>query len=240
MTALPRRHYDLPRAGKALKELLANPDDLPKVFTVIESLPGNALKRMRERILTTEEGRQLLSDEPNIVPILSNREALRAMPEDSLAHAYLKFVESENISAQGIVDASGVGETAHYDDEFTWQHDRMRDTHDLWHAVTGYHGDIMGEAALLAFSLAQTGNPGIGLIVAAGLAKAHDPTFTKLVAQGFRAGMRAAWLPAVDWEALLSLPLDEVRRRLQVEPAPAYEPRRTFDLRASGRLQPLS
>ena len=43
--------------------------------------------------------------------------------------------------------------------------DRMRDTHDLWHAVTGYKGDLIGEASLLGFSLAQTHNPGIAMIV---------------------------------------------------------------------------
>lgn len=135
MTALPRR-YDLPRAGKALKGLLANPDDLPKVFTVIESLPGRALERMRARIMATDEGRALMVEQPDIVPVLSDREALRRLPEGSLAHAYLAFVESENISAQGIVDAAMVGAVGRPRDEFTWQHDRMRDTHDLWHAVT--------------------------------------------------------------------------------------------------------
>ena len=34
-------------------------------------------------------------------------------------------------------------------------HQRMRDTHDLWHAATGYKGDVVGELAVLAFTLAQ-------------------------------------------------------------------------------------
>jgi len=46
---------------------------------------------------------------------------------------------------------------------------RMRDTHDLWHVVTGYKGDLVGEASLLAFLFAQTRNPGVGFIVAVAL-----------------------------------------------------------------------
>ncbi|MFT3712770.1 MAG: Coq4 family protein [Archangium sp.] len=238
MTALPRRHYDLPRAGKALKDLLANPDDLPKVFTVIESLPGNALKRMRDRILTTEEGRQMLSDEPNIVPILSNRAALRAMPEGSLAHAYLKFVESENISAEGIVDAAGVGEAAHYQDEYTWQHDRMRDTHDLWHAVTGYKGDVLGELALLSFTLGQNWHNGIAFLISGAVARGLSKEDSWLLVEGFVRGKRAAFFPGVRWENLLALPLAEVRERLGVGSPPKYTPVRTSELRARGELQP--
>jgi ubiquinone biosynthesis protein COQ4 len=236
MTALPRRHYDLPRAGKALKELLSNPDDLPKVFTVIESLPGTALERMRNRILTTEEGRQLLADEPNIVPLLSDRERLRAMPAGSLAHAYLAFVESENISAQGIVDAAQVGESTRYDDQYAWQHDRMRDTHDLWHAVTGYRGDVLGELALLAFSLGQNWHNGVAFLISGAVARGMSREDGWLLVEGFVRGKRAAFLPAVRWENLLALPLAVVRERLGVGSPPKYTPVRTADLRAQGML----
>jgi ubiquinone biosynthesis protein COQ4 len=37
--------------------------------------------------------------------------------------------------------------------------------------------------------------------------------------QAYRAGKRAAWLPAEDWEARLREPLDTVRSRLNI-PAP--------------------
>lgn len=235
MTALPRR-YDLPRAGKALKALLANPDDLPKVFTVIESLPGTALERMRTKILATDEGRALLEEKPNIVPILSDREKLRAMPKGSLAHAYLAFVESENISAQGIVDASAVGELEKYQDEFTWQHDRMRDTHDLWHAVTGYKGDVLGELALLSFSLGQNWHNGVAFLISGAIARGMEGKDAWLLVEGYVHGKRAAFLPGVRWESLLPLPIEDVRVRLNIAEPPKYVPVRTSDMRAQGTL----
>jgi ubiquinone biosynthesis protein COQ4 len=162
------------------------------------------------------------------------------MPEGSLAHAYLAFVEREQISADGLVQASRDGETGNFQrgPSFEYVGDRLRDTHDLWHAVTGYQGDVYGETALLAFSVAMTKNPGVALIVLASLAEARDPALLRLVVGAFRAGRRAEWLPAVPWEELLALPLEEVRARLRIEPAPAYEPVRTSDLREAGQLAP--
>ncbi len=37
-------------------------------------------------------------------------------------------------------------------------------------------------------------------------------------------GARAAFLPAVDWEELLALPLPLVRERLGISPPPEYDP----------------
>jgi ubiquinone biosynthesis protein COQ4 len=97
--------------------------------------------------------------------------------------------------------------------------------HDLWHLVTGYQRDLIGEGALLALTYRQTRNRGIGFIVAIAYLKAGQgvPQQRALIRDGWRRGADTEWLPAADWEALLELPLDEVRRRLRVVPVPAYE-----------------
>lgn len=230
------RGYDLGRAGCELKALMENPDDLPRVFGLIEALAGTAAQRLRAGFEATEEGRSLLGRKPDIVPVLSDRAALRAMPEGSLAHAYLAFVESENISAEGILEASALGQKEDDSDGNKWQRARMRDTHDLWHAVTGFKGDVLGELALLAFALAQHWHPGIALVIGAAFSKGLTGETSWLVAEGYVRGKRAAWLPSVPWEELLALPLSEVRERLKVGPPPVYQPVRTSELRAQGVL----
>ncbi len=113
-------------------------------------------------------------------------------------------------------------------------HQRMRDTHDLWHAVTGYKGDVLGEAALLGFTLAQSWNVGIALIVGIGLAKtAGAPEARRLILEGYRRGKAAAWFPAVEWERLLARPVSEVRAQLDVGPLPVYTPVRSSELKAA-------
>lgn len=222
------------RAFAALAKLLRDPDDLPQVFTVIESFSGPAHDRLTRRLRGSARGAELLRQRPDITGLLQDREALARLPEGSLGRAYLAFMESEGISAAGIVEASEKGrseEAGSTDTDYVGM--RMRDTHDLWHAVTGYHGDVLGEVALLAFSLAQTGNPALGLIVGAGLLKsARNLEALRLIANGFARGMKATWLVDADWEAMLALPVSEVRDRLRVDAPPTYTEVRSADLRA--------
>lgn len=231
MTAIPR--YDLPRAGNALKKLIRNPDDLPQVFTLVDALQGASLQRLYDRFQSSAEGRELLKAEPDLVPLLTDRDALRKMPAGSLAHAYLAFVESEGISAEGIVEAALKGER-NADDHLSWVRDRMRDTHDLWHAVTGYRGDVLGELSILGFILAQNFHPGVLTILSAAFVKGWLREDAWLVVDAYARGKRSAWLPAVKWEELLPRPLEEVRALLKVGAPREYRPVRSSELREKG------
>ena len=223
------------RALRAARTLAENPDDLPQVFTILESLQGRNLHRIRARMLQSPAGRRLLEGQPDIVDRLADRAALARLPEGSLGRAYLAFVESENISAEGIRAAATQGTVGDVPlpAPLDYVHARMRDTHDLWHAVTGYRGDVLGEAALLAFILAQTKAPGVALVTAIGLLKTRrSPEARAVILDGYRRGKQAAWLPAQEWESLLALPVTEVRRRLTLGSPPVYTPVRSSELRS--------
>jgi ubiquinone biosynthesis protein COQ4 len=237
LDALPLPRFDLPRAGRALAALMRDPDDLPQVFTLIDSMSGTAPHRMIRKLRRSEVGARLLRDQPDILPTLADRAALRALPDGSLGRAYLAFVESEGISPEGIRDASVVGEAgAPRHESFKYVYQRMRDTHDLWHAATGYKGDVVGELSLLAFTLAQNWNTAVAMIVLAGLAKGLGHGEARVVLDGFRRGRSSAWLPAQEWESLLALPLAEVRARLELGVPAEYTPIRTSELRAEGLI----
>lgn len=223
------------RALRAAKTLAADPDDLPQVFTIIESLSGRTLQRIHDRWQKSDSGRRLLQQRPDIVERLADRAALARLPEGTLGRAYLEFVTRENISAAGIRDAYHKGTKHEYEltEELEYVHARMRDTHDLWHAAVGYHGDVLGETALLAFTYAQTWNPAIGLILGIGLLKTLGAREARgVILDGFRRGRKAAWLPEQDWESMLSLPLEEVRGRLNLEAPPVYTQIRSAELKA--------
>jgi ubiquinone biosynthesis protein COQ4 len=223
------------RALRAARTLAADPDDLPQVFTIIESLSGNTLHRIWKRLTKTEDGRRILAERPDLVTMLEDRAALARLPEGSLGRAYLAFVEREKISPAGIREAGMKGMTNEIplSDPYDYVHARMRDAHDLWHAAVGYHGDVLGETALLAFTFAQTQNPAIALIIGIGLLKTIGaPEARAVIIDGYRRGRAAAWLPSQEWEKLLFLPLSEVRRRLRLEAAPVYTQVRSSELKA--------
>ena len=49
------------RALRAARILAADPDDLPQVFTIIESLSCDTIERLAARMAKSEGGRRLLS-----------------------------------------------------------------------------------------------------------------------------------------------------------------------------------
>lgn len=225
------------RALRAARVLAADPDQLPMVFTIIESLSFDTLDRIARRMGRSEGGRRLLATRPDIVERLADREALARLPEGSLGRAYLAFVERENISAEGIRAAARDGMRHALPSPLDFVHSRMRDTHDLWHAAVGYSGDVLGETALLAFTFAQTWNPAIALILGIGMAKTLGPLggseAREVILDGFKRGRKAAWLPAQEWEAMIALPVVEVRRRLSLDAPPVYTEVRSADLKAA-------
>jgi ubiquinone biosynthesis protein COQ4 len=235
---LRSRGYDLPAAGRAIRAIMKNPDDLPQVFVIIDALSGRTCQRLVRRLGTTSTGQRVRHDGNRIGTLLRDRAALRRLPEGSLGRVYLEFVEREGISPEGIEGASAMGrfrEDRDADEQFV--HDRLRDTHDLWHAVTGYQGDVVGELALLAFTLPQTLNPAIGAILVAAMAKGLARGHYALIADGFRRGMNAEFFFGIEWESLLAEPVDTLRRELRVGAPRSYTPVRTADLRAEGVLE---
>jgi len=217
----------------AIRALLKDPDDTGQVFRIIDALSGNTGERMFRRFRDDPTGARILQERRSLLKTLSDRPALQALPEGSLGRIYFDFTGREQITADGLVDAS-----QHRDG--LWDYgpdrqlfgDRIRDMHDLWHVVTGYGRDLVGEAALLAFSFAQTRNPGVGFIVAVALFKAEERSTRRQIFDAYRRGRRAAWLPAADWEALLAQPLGRVRDELRVGSPPVYR-----EVRSAGAPQ---
>jgi len=210
----------------ATKLTIQNPEDTSQVFRIAQALAFNNPKRVLARVKNSEQGRALLRDKPELLDTLRDKAALEAMPEGSFGRAYLEFLAYESITADGLVEASEEGVDVDYqtdDPDMIYIQHRMRDAHDLWHTVTGYRGDLLGEAALLAFSFAQTKHPGVGFLAGLGMVFAREPKQRRFVVQGFRKGRRADWLPTQRWEEMLELPLEDVRRQLGVVPVAAYE-----------------
>ena len=230
--SLPRKQSNNNRlrpmaALKAVRELVRDPEDTRKVFEVLEAFSGRSLERGLARFRKTPVGERVLDAGPGtLLDLLKNREYLRSLPADSLGRAYLRFVETEQITADGLVDASEPEQQEIQDPELRAYGERIRDMHDLWHVSTQYGRDTFGEVCLLAFTYAQTRNPGIALICLFGAVEESKELGRGVwgaVWNAFCDGRRAQWLPAADWEALLAQPLESVREQLGITAPAAYQ-----------------
>ena len=152
-----------------MKALIANKEDTGQVFKVIDALAGNADSRMYDRFMATEAGKRIVAENRDLIATLNDREYLKALPEGTLGREYFKFMDSEGLTADGLVEASEEAPRLYVraGSEKIFG-DRMRDSHDLWHVTTGYGRDGLGELSQLALYYAQTKNRGIGLIVLMG------------------------------------------------------------------------
>jgi ubiquinone biosynthesis protein COQ4 len=210
------------KAMRALAELLRNKEDTGQVFVIMRALSGRSTQRGYARLLRTIKGGRIAYQRDELATTLSNSDYLASLPEGSVGRAYLKFTTSENISAEGLIEESRKGAETDIDREhpLAWYGRRMRDVHDLWHVLTGYGRDAMGEASLVAFSYAQTRSLGFGLIGIAGALKLKreipSQPMLKAVWQAYRNGAKAAWLPGEDYQALLAEPLESARARLNI------------------------
>jgi len=226
------RWYQLNRikpiqAGLAVSRLLRDPDDTGQVFKILEALKGNSLGLAHRRMQLDPRGQQLLEEQPNIVSVLNDREALLAMPEGSIGRAYYDFVHREGLSADGLIASSE--EAPRFEKmgrNERWLGDRLRDIHDLQHVMTGYGRDTLGELCLLSFMTTQTPSRGIDFIIFMGRTKGQkenpDLDLKSLVREGREIGQSADWMLFTRWEDRLHEPLEKVRAELGFIPPSKY------------------
>ncbi|MEL7445277.1 MAG: Coq4 family protein, partial [Pseudomonadota bacterium] len=164
----PAPRYSLPKAIGHFRNLIRDKEDTSEVFKIFESLPPkNYIGRVRDFTLT-KQGEALRASEPNLPDILDDHATLRKTPKGSLAHAYCDFMESEGLTAAGLVAEFDALGRPKYNDLTQWFLERSRDTHDLFHVLTGYGRDALGEQCVLLFTHGQSPSHGHLLIGYAG------------------------------------------------------------------------
>lgn len=220
-TAIAPAYIDLPAAGRAIAKLLNDKEDTKAVFEIMRALSGATISKGYKKLLGSVEGGKIALDAQELQPLLDDHETMAALPAGSVGRAYLDFVQGRKISAQGLADESRkTGDEIDAAHPYAWYARRMRDVHDLWHVLSGYETDALGEVCVVAFSYAQTKSAGFALIAAAGsnelqrLLPGHR--VRRAAWQAYMNGRRAAWLPVVDYPALLGEPLISARQRLNV------------------------
>jgi ubiquinone biosynthesis protein COQ4 len=149
--------------------------------------------------------------------------ALAQLPPDSLGYHFAEHIRITGFDpnyyrALPIVDDSSYILT------------RLRQTHDLWHLVTGLGSDVNGELGLQAFCLVQIRIPLPILLIAGGLLRtlliAPEELGDALeqIAIGYRMGAKAKPCLAQKWEAAWEKPLAQWREELGIVIVDRYIP----------------
>jgi len=243
----PRPAVDLPpspppqpvrwrRALRELRALLDNPDDTDRAVDFMYALGTREFERNFQRFAAGASGRALLAERSSLLAALSDRARLAALPAGSLGRAYLAYLEANGFEPGGLLEVQRRVQARWEREEGApaldplraWFRDRTLLAHDLFHVLTDYGTDEIGEATLLAFTLAQLGGRGQAVLTAGAALEAARALGWRWLLYDYRAwrrGRRAAWLVALPWEELLPLRLDTVRRLAGVAESREAHPR---------------
>ena len=225
----PEPRYSMPRAIKNFRLLLKDKEDTSLVFKIFESLPSKQFLPRVSELGLSERGEHLRRTEPSLPEILDDHAELRKTPKGSLAHAYCDFMESEGLTAAGLVEESDSLGRPKYDDLVQWYGNRSRDTHDLFHVLTGYGRDALGEQCVLLFTNGQSPSHGHLLIGWAGAAniksmvRSSKAPIMGAARQASRTGKGAPELISQPIRELLKQPIDSVRSALNIPEPTLYQ-----------------
>jgi ubiquinone biosynthesis protein Coq4 len=168
---------------------------------------------------------EYLKSQPEIQPIVKERyiaptpdmEALLKLPEESLGYRYASYMKGSNFDPEFY-------RKIQVQDDNTYISLRLRQTHDIWHQITGFGTDPAGEVGLQGFYLAQTHTPTsvaimAGVILNTLLKSADDLTdVMSIIGKGYSMGLKAKPFLAQKWEENWEKPLAEWRAEMNVEP----------------------
>ncbi len=210
-------------ALRHFRRLVADKEDTEQVFHIAEALPSKRFFAEAQAFCASEAGQRLMATEPFLPDVLDDHDALLAMPEGSVAHAYVAFMRREGLTAAGLVEESNKNKVGRplYVDQFQWFANRLRDTHDMVHVLTGYGRDALGEQCALGFSSGQYHAWSDAFLSLAGAFELKrrvktDAPVLPAVRQARQCGKVAAKIFAQDIRSLLAEPLEAARARMGI------------------------
>ena len=198
-----------------LGTLARDPGRLDQVLVLAQTVNLPAIAKAMGRIEQDEAGHALLRDQPRIDKKHVDFAALAQLPDGTLGREYVRFLDDNGITPDAFEKAPEVG-----DERASYIMLRMRQTHDLWHVLTGYTPDVRGEILLQAFTYSQTRAPSALIIALFGTVRwaFKWPNQHKALREAFARGNATSFLATFRWEDHWSTPVSELRTLLECPP----------------------
>jgi ubiquinone biosynthesis protein COQ4 len=221
-TGTPRLHREWGHGLRSLLRFLTAPSDLDNSFEAMFALAGPTVDREFQKFANHPVGRSMLDENPrrDLNALLMDREALAAMPEGSFAHAYLQYLGGDQMgSAEYFLDAARIDDKARrfgWSSDLVWFIQRMANSHDLFHVITGYDRNVTGEVGVIAYTAGQIPLLPLRLLLPyfVVLKPSQPIRWARFVREAYRHGRSSPSLACVDYEDLLPRPISEARRRI--------------------------
>ncbi|MEM7199208.1 MAG: Coq4 family protein [Planctomycetota bacterium] len=204
---------------KGVVGMLRNPEHTESVFDIEDGLRDiEAYQLALQHVRTFPRVREII-DARYVAPP-ADIEALLRCPENSLGYAYAHHIVDHGFDPDYFRKLEVNG-------DLDYLLLRIRQTHDIWHVVTGIDTSRIGELTLKAFELAQIRRPMAAVLAVGGVMRylLKDPEnlepLLRGVSLGYRLGLAAKPLLAERWEEDWDRPLERWRIELGLDPRAA-------------------
>ncbi|KAJ7814443.1 ubiquinone biosynthesis protein COQ4, mitochondrial [Mycena olivaceomarginata] len=186
--------------GSALMSL-ADPRRGDMVAALGETTAGPSLPRLRDIMLESAEGRQILKDRPRINSSTVDMAKLAELPEGTLGRAYITW-----------------GEVHYIDDP------ELAYCHDFYHCIVNLPVSVEAEIAVKYFEFANLGLPLAALSAIFGPLRLNSAQlqrlFSEYVPWALRCGGSARSLITVRWEHRWEQNIEDMKKELGLWDAP--------------------
>lgn len=206
---------------QAIVRVLQDSTRTEDIIFVEQTTNRHMLRQALKRLRRLPEGRRLLAERPEIVPAQVDYDALRQLPAHTLGGAYARHLDDNGLSPELMAVANVVP----MEPDLDYLMRRLRQSHDVFHPLTGLGTQPYQEVVIHAFTFGQLRLPHSLLIVMLGgikhlVLEGRWEVVTKGLLQAHEAGLRADFLLGVRWEDHWDEPLDDVQRRYRITPCP--------------------
>lgn len=200
-------------AWQALEVLKDEPTNEGWALALNASLDHDVYVAMARQLRQTAEGRTLLDERPTLQGKDLDFARFEALPPGTLGHEFVRYFRDNKISP--------FETTFELRNDLDYIGKRYRETHDLFHVLTGYATDVIGEMELQAFVLGNIGIPSAAMILffgTAGRLKEHGlkdlGAWLGRLRAAHRRGKQSRFLLSVPYERLWERQVSELSELL--------------------------
>jgi ubiquinone biosynthesis protein COQ4 len=171
-----------------------------------------------KKMLADEEGKAVLAARPRITSSILPE--LAALPPNTLGYHYQAFLAKHDITPDSRAEVSFVDCP-----DLAYVMTRYRETHDLTHCILGMPTTMVGEVAVKWVEAFQLGLPmcvGGAVLGPLRFGPKQREQYQKLMPWAVEMGKKANFLLAVHWEERWEQDFEQLRRELQITPAPSF------------------
>lgn len=219
------------KAIKLLKQFRnADAQDKPldKLFEAERLFNEPVFNETFSRFMASPAASKVLKADKQLIEVQSDREYLASLPEGSLGKEFLKFMDENLDFYAGYQFDQYKGAWADVMDTEAKKRfsSRLFACHDFVHLTVGWSRMILGEAHAAAFhsSKYQNDSNAFKFLVTMGHLKVLLITknvktflmFCKSISEAKRLSKKIAFIPTIDWESMMHLPLQEVIAKLNI------------------------